>query len=456
MDPVVDKTGSGFSACGHFRKHPETALHIGFVGDSQLLEALAYDAKVLEFGRPASPFIGQPPVRLHFTLVSPASSDGGERQRLLDTIAGLPAEFSGPLVLWHRTGTGGSDARPWRELADLACHLFADNQQLASAYTDVMGRACHLLEPAVQPGLVHPYAIGDRSTVASLPDSKSVGTFLAKRRQQHARWRQLLKQDTIALRLDQICKQLEINSGRFAEPRVSVYVPTFRVDFLGRILRNFDKQTYANRQLVIVLHTDLPIPDEVRTLVADRPDVSVERLSRSHGVGACMNLALQLADGEFAVKMDDDDEYGANFIEDMVLPLRAVNADIFGKPPYFVYSEAGDRTYLRYSGIRSENRLVSSQALSAGRARMSGATHSGRTRTLREIGFDARNLGAADTAFFERCATLDIAVGLWDGFNISAYRASDPLKHTWRLEDRVLLKDAVPVGTGLCRDLVEI
>lgn len=100
---------------------------------------------------------------------------------------------------------------------------------------------------------------------------------------------------------------------------VSAIMPTGRVParraLSGVAIECFFQQTYDDRQLVIVNHSDDPfaIRDKrVKEVMVNRPDT----------MGELRNLALDAADGDLILTWDDDDWYDPRRMEIQVDALR--------------------------------------------------------------------------------------------------------------------------------------
>lgn len=293
------------------------------------------------------------------------------------------------------------------------------------------------------------------AAVAGLIDAFR-GNPLNARKRAHIGWRAAFRDHALTFRLDHIARAVNLSSGWEQYPPVTVFVPTFRAEYIGRCLENYRKQTYTNRELILALHSDAPPRSEIDAIRARNSDVRIVCMPREETVGGLMNLAIHHASGTYCVKMDDDDYYGENYVMDMILAQRAVDLDIFGKPPAFTYFEASDQTCLRKSVSGKENCIVDAKSLISKDFRITGSTHSGKTEFLRSVMFCDRARGSADTALYERCEKREVVGATLDAFNTAAFRAADPGKHTWRQADKQLLQGAISVGRAYQSEAVEI
>jgi hypothetical protein len=133
-------------------------------------------------------------------------------------------------------------------------------------------------------------------------------------------------------------------------PAVSVILATRRADRLSSILRQLERQSWPEIELVIGLHG----------LAADQPKVrqALHRLALAHTVrvhheSRCLGEVLQdltsAASGTLIAKVDDDDWYGVHHITDLVNAMEYSGATLVGCGAEFVYLAELDVTIRRHS-----------------------------------------------------------------------------------------------------------
>lgn len=92
--------------------------------------------------------------------------------------------------------------------------------------------------------------------------------------------------------------------------RVSVLMPTYKhAAFIRRAVESLKAQLFTDWELIIV---DDASPDETPALIEDYltlPNVIYERLEQNVGVGAALNHALTLAQGDYIAYLPSDDVY---------------------------------------------------------------------------------------------------------------------------------------------------
>jgi glycosyltransferase involved in cell wall biosynthesis len=108
-----------------------------------------------------------------------------------------------------------------------------------------------------------------------------------------------------------------------AEPLVSVLIPTRdRPEFLAVALECWRRQTYANRQVIVLDHgAERPVdPAAVNAAGA-----FVARIPPSLTLGEALNAGVKLAAGPVCLKADDDDWYGPTFLDEWLDRFTAVS-----------------------------------------------------------------------------------------------------------------------------------
>lgn len=159
--------------------------------------------------------------------------------------------------------------------------------------------------------------------------------------------------------------------------RISIVISTRRPDLIDQALEQFTKQAYPDKELILLLHGDGFDETAIQKKVA-KLDYPVQLLSRAADTvfGDNLNLALEMATGEFFGKMDDDDLYGENHLFDLAVAFQYAGADLVGKWGHHVYFQESDKT-ISFVADRQEAYV----------RHLPGGTFIGRTGTLRKMRF---------------------------------------------------------------------
>jgi len=120
-----------------------------------------------------------------------------------------------------------------------------------------------------------------------------------------------------------------------SHPLVSCIMPTFnRVNFVKQSIYYFLRQTYPNKELIIIDDGDQSVAD----LIPDDPRIKYMRLSSKYSIGKKRNLACEMAEGEIIMCWDDDDWHGPMRIQQQIFPLVNESYDVSGIGTYLYYS----------------------------------------------------------------------------------------------------------------------
>jgi glycosyltransferase involved in cell wall biosynthesis len=268
-------------------------------------------------------------------------------------------------------------------------------------------------------------------------------------RHAHLARRTLYASHTYAHRIRAICDSLGIEHNWEEFPLVSVILSTKRPELIKSCLEKFHGQNYPNKELILVVNTDKVNLTMVQRLVDEFPNVHVFQMHQEKNIGSCLNFGVAQARGKYWFKMDDDDLYGPNYLIDMVHLAIAVDFDILGKPPSFIYIKDEDKLYLRNNAVQFQHTVDSFNI-----PHLCGATLGGKRDRFLE--FSENHRACVDTGFVENGKAMDRIMVVGDIWNFIAFRSGDKNGHTWRHDDEGIIKNAVPFGKGLMLEKVMI
>lgn len=128
------------------------------------------------------------------------------------------------------------------------------------------------------------------------------------------------------------------------QPLISCVMPTTarRRLFVSQAIRYFQRQDYANRELVIVDDG----PASLAEIVPDDPQVRYVRLTGERTLGTKRNLCVEAARGDLIMHWDDDDWVSRNRISYQAQALLRAGAEICGVRQMIFYELATARAWL--------------------------------------------------------------------------------------------------------------
>lgn len=223
-------------------------------------------------------------------------------------------------------------------------------------------------------------------------------------------------------------------------PLASIIMSTKRWTYLDRIVENLSRQVHPRMELIFSLRDSWPAEKvaELEKRLANLPNV--ERLKiltfpETASLGAKLNAAVAEAQGEFVAKMDDDDWYFPNYLQDMILTFDFSGADLAGKWSFPVWLEGEDKLILRNPD--HEHKLQTPF--------VAGPTFVARKSWLEKLPFEDRSQGE-DTDLIRRSLAAGGKLYSADHFNFIQFRAADTGHHTWQADAELFLRTGRLVG----------
>jgi hypothetical protein len=254
---------------------------------------------------------------------------------------------------------------------------------------------------------------------------------LYRERMAHLGWRKTSQEHTFAHRVQKLCQSIGIEHDWEEYPKASLITPTFRRELLPRCLETYDQQTYPNKELVLVFNgNSSPSPKELG-LKEPRKDVKISNVPSEMFAGACLNQGHIWAEGEYFFRVDDDDYYGPNYILDMILQARCVDAVLFGKPFAPLIFE-GENIVHR---VKDNAALFIAPQSLMKKIRLSGNSVSGTAKFFLNNHYSDESFGAADTVLMNNISKkMDAVIVFSDQFNMAAFRRKNLTTHTWKYD----------------------
>ncbi|HJB09619.1 MAG TPA: glycosyltransferase [Candidatus Brachybacterium merdavium] len=214
-------------------------------------------------------------------------------------------------------------------------------------------------------------------------------------------------------------------------PAVSVMAATNRPAQLDHLVDQVAQQTGVERQLLLITH-GFEAPAEVPARARDLRIENVVMIEApgSWSLGACLNAAVERAEGQVCAKMDDDDLYGEFYLHDLLRAREFSGADVVGKHAHYMHLAGTDATLLRFPWM--EHRFTD---------RVMGPTITAGREVFRAHPFADVSRGE-DTGFLAAVSEAGGRVYSADRFNFTQMRHGENGGHAWSASDRELLASA--------------
>ena len=259
----------------------------------------------------------------------------------------------------------------------------------------------------------------------------------ARIREGHLAYRHIHENHTYRHRMDEVFRRVGLESLVTKRPSVSVLMPTMRPENVAQCLDNFKKQTYPEKELILILNNATFDLESIREQTEDIPNVQVLHVEGPTSLGDCLNRGIAAAAGDYVAKMDDDDYYGERYLSDSVLAARFSDAEVVGKGSFFMYFEDTDTTAL--AEVAREHTFTHF---------VTGGTMFIRSDVARRFPFDAISL-REDTNFLHAVAQAGCRIYATDRFNFIRVRTEQLSNHADPTPDMEFLRRCRAKTPGL-------
>ncbi len=258
----------------------------------------------------------------------------------------------------------------------------------------------------------------------------------------HLGWRAVYQQHTYAHRLQTICKSVGINHSWNEYPKISLVCPTYRASYIDNLIDTFHRQDYPEKELVIVYNGSRDKAMNLKTAFGDEK-IKFCVVPQDLFAGACLNVGYMNATGEYCFRIDDDDLYGDHYVSDMMLYLRAIDCNIFGKPPSGLRFKDEAHAYVRDNPYI--NCILTRENIRSRKVWIGGNTIASKRDTHLLHPYNDYCYGAADTDY--QLNAEESRFLMMDNLNVVAERRENLATHTWKIDaERIKSNTKVPMS----------
>lgn len=102
---------------------------------------------------------------------------------------------------------------------------------------------------------------------------------------------------------------------------VSIVIPSYRMENCANLVDAVDsllRQSYADIEVVVVIHTDQHLHEEIARVYAGRANVKIIFNGQSLGASAARNVGIRVAKGDILAFLDDDAVADERWVENLV------------------------------------------------------------------------------------------------------------------------------------------
>lgn len=246
--------------------------------------------------------------------------------------------------------------------------------------------------------------------------------------------REVLNNHTYNHRFKKILDTVGLNCKSNDNSGVSIITCTNRTDCMDNVFANFQRQSYEEKELIIILNNDSMNLKAWNKRAKLNKNIKVFQLDEKKSLGECLNFGVNQAKFESIAKFDDDDYYAPHYLTDAMNAFKYTDADIVGKHSYYAYLNDEYALAVRFPNM--ENRYANF---------LCGATMVIRKNVFNTVRFSEKSIGE-DTDFLKNCIERSIKLYSIDRFNYVCIRYSSSHSHTWKIENDEFLRKCQLVG----------
>ena len=213
-----------------------------------------------------------------------------------------------------------------------------------------------------------------------------------------------------------------------SKPGVSIVACTNKPNYIDNIYINYERSNYPVKELLLIINNNKISLNEYKLKAASFKNVKIFQLDETCTLGECLNFGVEQSKYDYISKMDDDDYYGSNYLEDSMNVFKYTDAKITGKLTYFVYFD--DNNTLGTMCKNWEYRYVLAVA--------------GGTIVVNKEVFDSVKFGnisfGEDKLFLEDCHKSGFKIFSSDKYSYVLMRHKNLEDHTWKIHSEDFIK----------------
>ncbi|TGA98718.1 glycosyltransferase [Sporolactobacillus shoreae] len=217
---------------------------------------------------------------------------------------------------------------------------------------------------------------------------------------------------------------------------ITVMTSTMRQEMSDHILKNFLRQDFNPKELIILLNKKELNAGQWKEETANYNNIHIFQLGEEKTLGECLNFGGQQARYNVIAKFDDDDYYSPAYLTNMVSRLKGKNVDVIGKSSIFVYFKSEKKLSLFR---RSKSPFYIKKERDLKRA-LAGGTLIFKKDVLKKVPFAPLNKGE-DLQFQKDCLRQGLSLFSSDPYDYALLRYdSKHHQHSWDTDNQIFQK----------------
>lgn len=210
-----------------------------------------------------------------------------------------------------------------------------------------------------------------------------------------------------------------------SENVVSIITCTIREECIDNVFKNYQQQTYQDKELIIILNKDSMDINRWIGKARNYPNVQVYQLHEKATLGDCLNFGVMNSTYDIIAKFDDDDFYGPEYIASSMDAFKDKNISIIGKSSCYIYFK-NNKALIHVPG--AENSITDTVA---------GATLMFRKEVFYYFRFEKVNR-AEDYFFIDQAKKAGFTIYSTSRNHFAVIRHNSE-NHSWKISDEDLM-----------------
>lgn len=250
-----------------------------------------------------------------------------------------------------------------------------------------------------------------------------------RRRRAHLGYRAVMRGHTYGHRTAEVVARVRPDlAAQPVAPLVSMVGVVRTAEAAAKILVGYRRQRYVAKELILGIRGAASGIEQTAGREFAQSGERLVELPTGLSPAACLDRCLESAGGRYVAIMDQQAEYGAEYLADSLLPFAFVDAPIVGKRAHYAWLAADRRLVIRQAGDEHrECRDVIWGSLVVERD------------LLRRLPFEAASGHDAPTTWTAHAATSGIRMYAADRFNFVRIESDAAVNAQERMVDRGLL-----------------
>ncbi|MBU3143984.1 glycosyltransferase family 2 protein [Clostridium sp. CF012] len=226
-----------------------------------------------------------------------------------------------------------------------------------------------------------------------------------------------------------LIKQYRATLKQDYNPGVSIIACTNKVNYIDNIFINYTRSNYPIKELLLIINNNKISLEEYKLKAANFNCVKIFQMDETCSLGECLNFGVEKSKYDYISKMDDDDYYGSNYLEDTMNVFKYTDAKITGKLTCFVYFEKNNTLGIAFGN--AESKYVYAVA---------GGTIIAKKEVFDSVKFGNLPCGG-DQLFLKDCYESGFKIFSADKYNYVLMRHENLEDHTWKISYEDFIND---------------